>query len=79
MKNKPIYHQDKKTDRFCELCYRLSKRQVVDFPVLATYALPDANGVERWVCLSHYETAMRARRKRLRLDEEDACQSGDEV
>jgi hypothetical protein len=62
------------SDRWCELCARQARRQGVQVPVLATYALKDANGVERWLCLSHYETAIRARRKRLKLDE-IACQS----
>ena len=66
------------SDRWCEICARLARRQGVDFPVLATYALNDANGVERWLCLSHYETAIRARRKRLGLDEIACENSGEE-
>jgi hypothetical protein len=66
------------SDRWCELCARQARRQGVYFPVLATYALKDANGVERWLCLSHYETAISARRKRLRLDEIACENSGEE-
>jgi hypothetical protein len=66
------------TDRFCELCARLAHRQGVDFPVLAIYAVKDANGVERWLCPSHYETAIASRRKRLRLDEIACENSGEE-
>jgi len=60
------------TDRFCELCLILARRQGVDFPILATIAVNDANGVERWLCVSHGEMALKKRAERLR---ENACKN----
>lgn len=53
------------TDRFCELCLIAARRQQVDFPILATIAVPDANGVERWLCRSHGDAALKKRAERL--------------
>lgn len=52
-------------DPLCCLCLALARKQEVDFPVLATNALPDANGVERWLCSSHWEMALKKRQERL--------------
>jgi hypothetical protein len=53
------------TDRFCEICLNLARRQGVEFPILACVAVPDANGVERWLCEVHGRGALEKRQKRL--------------
>lgn len=56
------------TDRFCAICLSQARRQQVDFPILACVSVPDANGVERWLCRSHGDMALKKRRERLGND-----------
>lgn len=53
------------TDRFCEVCIALARKQGIDFPILATIEIPDMNGVKHWLCRVHGDAALKKRAERL--------------
>lgn len=60
------------TDRFCEVCLNLARKQGVEFPILACVEVPDLHDVKRWLCRSHGDAALKKRAERLR---QSACKN----